>query len=257
MSEASFTVLGSSSGLPQADRACSGYCLQAGESLSLIDCGGGVTRSFLRCGFDPLKLDRVFISHTHSDHCCERSLVIQMLHVLQSTRRLEVYVPDEFVRPFYRWLNAVYMFPQHIKPQLEIVGYADGLAYDGGGFRLEAVANLHLEKAAAIIEQYDVPNKMQCHSFKIKTDRKALLYSSDIASLTDIWGHLDNLDYAVIESTHIDLQRLFERAAQTPATRFVLTHLGGADDVARLRGQIAAAALENVTLVEDGLRLEM
>ena len=132
----SFTVLGSSSGLPQANRACSGYVLQTRESVSLIDCGGGVTSSFLRCGFDPGCLDRIFISHTHSDHCCELSLVIQMLHVLGSERRLDIYLPDEFVRPFLTYLNAVYMFPQHVKPNLHLHGYADGFSYQGDHFKL-------------------------------------------------------------------------------------------------------------------------
>jgi hypothetical protein len=146
MSGNSFTILGSSSGLPQAGRACSGYLLQTGESLSLIDCGGGVTSSFLRSGFDPLKLDRIFISHTHSDHCCELSLVIQMLHVLKSTRRLDIFIPDEFVRPFLAYLNAVYLFPQHVAPALNIQGYADGFVYRGPGFELTALANQHLAR---------------------------------------------------------------------------------------------------------------
>ena len=71
--------------------------MQVGESLNLIDCGGGVTSSFLRQGFDPLRLDRVFVSHTHSDHVGELTLVIQMLHVLNSNQRLTVYLPDEFI----------------------------------------------------------------------------------------------------------------------------------------------------------------
>jgi len=253
----SFTVLGSSSGLPQADRACSSYCLQTGDSLSIIDCGGGVTRSFLQCGFDPMKLDRIFLSHTHSDHCCELTLLIQMLHVMQSEQRLEIYVPEEFVRFLFRWLNAVYMFPQHIKPKLEINGYADGFTYKGDGFTLRAIANEHLAKAAEIIEQYDVPNKMQCHSLRIETERKELLYSADIGSLGDIWPHLDGLDYLLVESTHIDLIRLFERARTTPATHYILTHLGSGEVVSGLRDRIEENRLDNVSLATDGLRLEM
>lgn len=255
MNRDGFTILGSSSGLPQADRACSGYVLQTGESLSLIDCGGGVTGSFLKCGFDPLKLDRVFISHTHSDHCCELSLVIQMLHVLGSDRRLDIYVPDEFVRPFLSWMNAVYMFPQHVTPDLHIHGYADGFAYKGDGFRLTALANRHLEKAAALIEQYDVPNKMQCHSFRIETEARSLFYSADIDSLDDIASYLTDLDYAVVESTHIDLETFFQQVHSSTTKQFVLTHLGDKAEVRRLGDRIKAAGLDNVIIASDGLVL--
>lgn len=257
MMTSSFTVLGSSSGLPQAERACSGYCLQTGDSLSIIDCGGGVTRSFLQCGFDPMKLDRIFLSHTHSDHCCELTLLIQMLHVLKSERRFEIYVPEEFVRFLFRWLNAVYLFPQHISPKLEIHGYADGFGYNGDGFTVRAMGNQHMTKAAEVIEQYDVPNQMQCHSLRIETERKKLLYSADIGSLDDIWNQLEGLDYAIVESTHIDLSRLFDRARVTPETHYVLTHLGSGEDVSRLHEQIRAGGLANMMLATDGLRLEM
>jgi len=257
LSDNSFTILGSSSGQPQAERACSGYLLQTGESLSLIDCGGGVTSSFLRCGFDPMKLDRIFISHTHSDHCCELPLMIQLLHVRQSNRRLDVFIPDEYVRPFLAMLNAMYLFPQHIAVDLQIHGYADGFMYQGDGFSLRAIANQHLEKAAPLIEEYDVSNRMQCHSFRVETETRSLLYSADLGSFEDIAGHLDGLDYAIVESTHIDMGALFESARSSGVGRFVLTHLGEKQDRDNLTAQIEAVGLDNVSLATDGLRLEM
>jgi ribonuclease BN (tRNA processing enzyme) len=257
MSRNSFTILGSSSGLPQAGRACSGYLLETGESLSLIDCGGGVTSSFLRCGFDPLKLDRIFISHTHSDHCCELTLVIQMLHVLKSKRRLDIFLPDEFVRPFLAYLNAVYMFPQHVVPELNIQGYADGFVFHGPGFDLTAIANQHLAKAGEVIEKYDIPNRMQCHSFRIATGSATLLYSADLADLSELLPHLNDLDYAVVESTHIDLDLLWRHARSSTVKRYILTHLGSEEEVAALEKQIMAADLTNVGLAEDRLRLPL
>ncbi|MEW5795635.1 MAG: MBL fold metallo-hydrolase [Candidatus Zixiibacteriota bacterium] len=257
MTQDSFTILGSSSGLPQANRACSGYLLDTGGSLSLIDCGGGVTSSFLRQGFDPLKLDRVFISHTHSDHCCELSLVIQMLHVLRANRRLDVFVPDEFVRPFLSWLNAVYMFPQHLALDLHIRGYADGFSFQGDRFELTAHANQHLEKAAEIIEQYDIPNRMQCHSFRIATEKARLFYSADIASFEEIIPHLRDLDYALIESTHIELSKLIQYAKSSSVKKYILTHLGSPEELDTLRGRIEAAGVGDITLAEDGLRLQL
>jgi len=254
---AAFTILGSSSGLPQARRACSGYVLQTGESLSLIDCGGGVTGSFLRHGFDPQKLDRVFVSHTHSDHCCELSLVIQMLHVLKSERRLDIFIPDEFVRPFLNWLNAVYLFPQHITPDLHLNGYADGFVYRGDGFELTALANQHLEKAADLIEKYNVPNRMQCHSFRITTSAKALLYSSDVGSWHDIAPHLEDLHYVLVESTHVDLSLVIDQASHLSTAKFILTHLGSETEVAQLMRQIDNSGASNVIIAQDGFRLPM
>lgn len=249
------TVIGCSSGQPQAGMATSGYVLKEGESLSLIDCGGGVTSSFLSHGFDPFKLDRIFISHTHADHCCELPLMIQLLHVLSTGRILDIFVPDEYVRPLMAQLNAMYLFPQHLRVEPLIHGYGDGFGYLGDSFRLVAHANTHLEKSAAIIEQYDIPNRMQCHSFRIETDSGALLYSADLGSLNDIIDLIPGLTAAIVESTHIDLARFFALAREHRQCRFVLTHLGEADEVTRLRGRITESGQENIELAVPGLSI--
>ncbi|MCX6835612.1 MAG: MBL fold metallo-hydrolase, partial [candidate division Zixibacteria bacterium] len=152
---------------------------------------------------------------------------------------------------------AVYLFPQHLTLDLHLHGYADGFVYHGEGFDLTAIANQHLEKAADLIEQYDVPNRMQCHSFRITTAAKTLFYSSDVAGWQDIATHLDGLDYALIESTHVELDRVFQQARSSAGVKYVLTHLGNETEVADLVRQIDAAGLDNMILADDGLRLSM
>ena len=108
----SFYVLGTSSGLPVADKATSGYLLKTDNSLTLIDCGGGVTQSFLKRGFDPLHVDKIIISHTHSDHVCELTLFLQLIYLHKRTNPLDIYLPEEFIEPFQNYLNAVYLLQE-------------------------------------------------------------------------------------------------------------------------------------------------
>lgn len=255
MTSNSFTILGSSSGSPNPNRACSGYLLHVGESLSLIDCGGGVTSSFLRQGFDPLRLDRVFISHTHSDHVGELTLVIQMLHVLNSNRKLTIYMPNEFVGPFENYLNAVYLIRERLRLEITIEGYSDGFVFDES-FRLRAIANSHLIGLKSVIKEFGLSNKMQCHSFEIETGNKRLFYSSDVGSFDDIRDYLIDLDYALIETTHTDTRQILEHVRNSSVKKYVLTHLGTDDEVAELKSAVAAADLSNVLVAEDGMRLE-
>jgi len=256
MSANSFTILGSSSGLPQPNRACSGYLLKTGESLSLIDCGGGVCQSFLRCGFDPLKLDRVFISHTHSDHVCELSLVIQMLHVLRSKRRLELYLPEEFVQSFKDWMIAVYQLPGRIKPDIQVRGYTEGVVYDKE-FRVTAYSNTHHAGVADDVTRLGIANKLECNSLRFDTDSGSVFYSADLGSFEDIRSHLNSLDYAIVESTHIDLNDFFEFAKNSDVKHWILTHLGDEQQVEELKQQIMSAGLLNVVTAEDGMALDL
>jgi ribonuclease BN (tRNA processing enzyme) len=252
----SFTVLGSSSGLPQAERACSGYLLQVGESLSLIDCGGGVTSSFLRCGFDPFKLDRVFISHTHSDHVGELTLVIQMLHVLQTGRELQIFLPDEFLTPFWTYLNAVYMIRDRLNLHLDVHGYHDGFVFDGD-FKLTAIGNSHHAKARDDAIRLGLPNRLQCHSFRIDVGGRSVFYSADVGGFDDIGDQLKDLDYAIIETTHITVEQLIHHARESTVNKYILTHLGGPDEVSLLREQVAAAGVDKISIAADGMRLEL
>jgi ribonuclease BN (tRNA processing enzyme) len=44
------TCVGTGTAAPEADRACSGYWVEAGEVQLLLDCGPGVVHSLARVG---------------------------------------------------------------------------------------------------------------------------------------------------------------------------------------------------------------
>lgn len=262
MPDNSFTILGSSSGMPQADRACAGYLLKVDDRLSLIDCGGGVTSSFLRCGFDPLDVDRVFVSHTHPDHCCELPLFIQMVYLAGRTRPLDIYLPEEFVEPFRAFLPAVYVIPEKLPFELNLHGYTDGFVFKNG-FTLRAIGNRHLQGYAEFIKKLSLPNRMQCHCFRIEVpassgrSTKCLFYSADVKDFADIKPHLNNVDYAVLELTHIDLEQFFEFAPTASVGEFIISHLGDADETATVEQMAAKTGLGNLTIAHDRLQLSL
>jgi len=240
--------------MPQPNRACSGYLLDVEGSLSLFDCGSGVVSSFLRCGFDPQHLTRVCISHTHSDHVSDLTLLIQMLHGLQRTTPLTVFVPDEFVSPFRSLLRAVYLIPEKLSLPLEIVGYDSGVVLDSE-ITVTAIANTHQAAQMPLIRRLGLPNRGQCFSFRVSAGGTSVLYSGDLGSFDDLRAHLSDLSLCVVETTHIDLDDLFAFAAVSPETEFIFTHLGDGDDIQRLRAKVVATGLSNIRLAEDGLRI--
>jgi len=251
-----FTILGSSAGMPQADRASSGYALTVGGRHTIIDCGGGVASSFLRRGLNPHDIDRIIISHTHPDHCCELALFIQMIHLSGRGGEVAVYVPDEFVAPFETYLNAVYLIREKLSFNLHLEGYADRFTLNSG-FMLTAYENSHFKHNAELIERLGLPNRMQCHSILIATGDKRLLYSADIGTFDDIRPLLDGCDYVVMETTHIDLDAFIAYARTGAVGRFVLTHLNGVDDVDRLNSRLQEAGIDNYLTAIDGLELPL
>jgi ribonuclease BN (tRNA processing enzyme) len=251
-----FTLLGTSSGLPQAARAASGYVLKTGASLSLFDCGGGVTSSFMRRGFTPRQVERVFISHTHPDHVCELPLLIQLMYLTGNKNRLDLYLPEEFVEPFRAFMPALYLFPEKLPFEINLIGYADGYVYEGE-FSLKAIGNCHLKGYDKYIEEFGYSNRMQSHSFKISVKDKSLLYSGDLGSLADVREHLDGLDYVIIEATHVDFGEFLEFTSNIRVGQYILTHLGSQREVLELNQRARDNGLHNIITAVDGMVLTL
>lgn len=256
MSDNAVICLGTSGGDPQPDRGSSGYLLKTGNDLTLIDCGSGVNSSFLRNGFDPFDLNRVFISHTHSDHVCELSLLVQLMNVRGRNTKLELYLPQEFVAPFRNYLQAVYIFEDRLPFPLVMQGYQEGIVLEGT-LKLEAIRNEHLTKYEEVILESGALNKMQSYSFRITANEKTLFYSGDVASIDDISAHLDQCDLAIVESMHCDTNKILEIAQNTESCRFLLTHFGDSESRQRMQERINETNASNVIIAEDGLALEL
>ncbi|UCD62799.1 MAG: MBL fold metallo-hydrolase [Candidatus Zixiibacteriota bacterium] len=256
MSRNTLTILGSSSGRPQPDRAGSGYLLRVGESLTLLDCGSGVTSSLLRRGYDPLGVDRAFITHSHPDHVVDLPLFIQLIYLEGRREPFDVYLPAEFVEPFRAYLRATYLIERKLPFELNLHSYREGLVCDTD-YRLTAIANRHLRGYAALIDEDRLPNKMQCYSFVIEVDGRSLLYTSDIASLDDVAAHLGGKDVVIIEPTHIDLDDFFRRAQDLKVGRYVVSHLGDNAEVAAINRMAAEAGVDNLVTAVDGMEVEL
>lgn len=62
------TFLGTSHGLPEADRFCSATLLEIGEAVYLIDAGAPVADLLIRHGIAFNRIRAVFTTHMHGDH---------------------------------------------------------------------------------------------------------------------------------------------------------------------------------------------
>lgn len=68
-----WTVLGAGSILPRAGFGCSGYALRTSERgpVTLFDCGPGSVRKLGDVGIGVEEVERVVLSHFHTDHCLD------------------------------------------------------------------------------------------------------------------------------------------------------------------------------------------
>ncbi len=255
MSLIQWTVLGSASGMPSKSRACSGYLLKIDDNLILFDCGSGVTSSLLRFGFDPHQIRAVFISHMHSDHISDLIFLLQLMYQQKRSADLTIYLPEEGLEIFKEFLTAVYLMPEKYPFHLWLRAI-DDKTISLFGPKISAHPTSHMKAGVTerIISQYNLPNKMQSYAFEIEADNgRKILYSSDIAVSADIENYMNNLDLLIIETTHIDLQKLPELLSKYQIRKTILTHISD-DAVPAIRDLVDLYNRKTELLMaEDGL----
>ncbi|MFH1877962.1 MAG: MBL fold metallo-hydrolase [Candidatus Omnitrophota bacterium] len=97
MSRISITILGTTAGVPTRERAHAAIYMvyeDGKEYHFLFDCGEGTQRQLIFAGLNMLKLDDIFITHWHGDHCLGLPGVIDTMGFEERVRPLNIYAPD-------------------------------------------------------------------------------------------------------------------------------------------------------------------
>lgn len=218
-------ILGSSSGMPDPKRACSSILIESDTESYLVDAGEGCSSSILRHKVDSDKIKQVFITHTHSDHSIGIFMLVQMMHLLGRKENLEIYLPEESIFWFENMFDALYLFPDNLNFRFELKPITQDFVFKDENLILKPYPNQHLISNKEFILKQGLPNKMESYCFLIEINNKKIVYSGDIAKLEDIEDLIQGVDYLLCESTHIDLEELFELVSAKKVKSTILTHI--------------------------------
>ena len=87
----SVTILGSSSAQPTETRFPTSQVVNLNDRLYLIDCGEGTQIQLRKFGFKAGKINHIFISHLHGDHCFGLMGLISTFGMLNRTAELHIH----------------------------------------------------------------------------------------------------------------------------------------------------------------------
>jgi ribonuclease Z len=96
MSKITITILGTTAGVPTKERAHAAIHLchsDREEFCCLFDCGEGTQRQFLKAGINMMKIDNIFITHWHGDHCLGLPGMVDTMGFEDRERPLTIYAP--------------------------------------------------------------------------------------------------------------------------------------------------------------------
>jgi ribonuclease Z len=86
-------ILGSSAAIPTSTRFTTSQLINFRSKYFLVDCSEGVQIQLRRLQLPLMKIDHIFISHLHGDHCLGLPGLIFTMHLLGRKKKLHIYSP--------------------------------------------------------------------------------------------------------------------------------------------------------------------
>ena len=178
-------ILGSCSGTePMPGRHQTSWTLEAGGNLYFFDAGENCHYNSYLAGVDFFSMKAVFISHGHSDHLAGLPLLLWLPRKLMAVRRIPEYPSDEIglYFPEEGLYKALCGFWEAMETPLKLPYkehiVKEGRIYDDGVITVDAVHNRHLAPKA--------DGTWRSFSFQIVCEGKKIVYSGDIADLSEL-----------------------------------------------------------------------
>jgi ribonuclease Z len=218
--------LGTSDGLPSAERSHASILVNLGERLYLFDCGEPCSRTLKQWGVPYEAIDRVFISHMHSDHCGGFLMFVQSCWLESRQKNLPIHMPGEGIRPFRKLMQATYLFDGLLPFAMTMQPLKANKPIVDGDAKVVAYPTTHLARLKHDFgKRYKIPFEAFC--FEVSANGKRLGYSADMGAPEDIEPLVSKpLDLLIVELAHFTDTDLFAYLKDKPVKKIVLTHLG-------------------------------
>lgn len=111
-------ILGCGSALPTLKHNASSQLIEMRGKCFMVDCGEGAQMQFRRSHIHFSKLNAIFISHMHGDHCFGLMGLLSTLGMLGRTSKLRIYAPKEYATLFR---HQVEFFMQTMEYEMEMI----------------------------------------------------------------------------------------------------------------------------------------
>src|SRR2546427_3651284 len=240
-------VLGCGDAFGSGGRNNSGYLVETEDRLFVLDCGPTTLLAMKRAGFSPERLDAVFLSHLHGDHCAGLPFFFtDYLHEHPRERPLHIAGPqgtEERVRGLFQW-----MFGERTEPR-DLPATKFHLLEPGREAVIDGIGIL----------PFRVPHQVRDVSLglRVSCSGKTLLYSGDSAWTEEFVTHSRGADLFLCEccfferetSVHMSYRKLEKNLARLQCKKILLTHMG--------EEMLARKSEVKIPLAEDGLVIEI
>ncbi|HZV34513.1 MAG TPA: MBL fold metallo-hydrolase [Verrucomicrobiae bacterium] len=226
MREFALKVFGVGDGWPCGDRNHASFLYRFGKTSILIDCGEPISRSYKASRLDYNLVDRIFISHLHSDHIAGFFMLMQGFWLEQRRKDLPVTMPAEGIKPVKQLLTVGMIFKELLQFRLRFEPLKARKPVMTGNVRVTAFHTTHLEQLRRSFHKR-YPQSYESFSFLIERGKRRIGHSADIGRPDDLEPLLKKpLDLLVCELAHFQPEDLFLYLQNRPVKKILFMHVG-------------------------------
>lgn len=225
MGKSTLKCFGVGDGWPCADRNHASFLYRFDKASILIDCGEPISRSYKASGLSYDTVDRIFISHLHSDHLAGFFMLMQGFWLERRKKDLVVSMPGDGIKPVTQLLKMSLIFKELLKFRLRFEALRAGKTVVTGDVRVTPYHSTHLEGLRKVFQKR-YPQKFQAFCFLIQAGRQRIGHSADIGRPEDLEPLVKQpLDLLVCELAHFQAEDLFCYLQGRKIKRIVFVHL--------------------------------
>ena len=226
MGKFALKAFGVGDGWPCADRNHAAFLYRLGDVSIMIDCGEPISRSYKASGLDYDLIDRIFISHLHSDHIAGFFMLMQGFWLEQRKKALPVSMPADGIKPFVNMLNAGLIFKELLQFRLDFEPLKVGKPVITGDVKVTPYPSTHLEQLRKAFQKR-YPQDFAAYCFLIEKGMMRIGHSADIGCPEDLEPLLKKpLDLLVCELAHFPAEDLFLYLQPHQIKRIIFMHVG-------------------------------
>ncbi len=225
------TFIGTSHGVPAADRHCSSVMLTVGDATYLIDAGAPVASELLRYGRTMQSLRAVFTTHAHGDHTVGVVQLSDLINWYYTDCAVDFFITEQPHIDAIRAMIVTGGTPQIDEARVRFRVPAEGPVYEDECIRVAYIRTKHMPISYSILVT------------EVATGKR-ILFGGDFSG--ELRGHdvptviREPIEAFVCEMAHFGLAHLRPYLDDCRSGRVYFTHvfpLEKYDDIAGIVGQ--------------------
>ena len=213
------TYLGTSHGVPAADRFTSCYMLEVGEKIYIFDAGAPVTNLLLQRGKKMEDIKAFFCSHFHGDHIDGGVTMLNLCAWYYKETDLDAFLPDEVTEQVLRLYALECEETNFDEGRIRLQVIQPGVIFDDGTVKVTAIPVEHVR-----------PANKRSYGFAIEAEGKHILYTGDLShdphtrDFPQV-AFRQHFDLILTECAHFSVDKLAACMDQVDTDIFAVSHI--------------------------------